>query len=185
MIPSPEYADAAAPFGRLFLERVLSPYRSLPPRGFHILMLTLALISLAGGVGFVSVGAWPVVGFFGLDVALVYVAFRISYRCARRSETIRLADDAFTVERVSVRGARRMWRFQPFWLRVILEKRADESNRLLVGSHGRSLVIAEFLTPDARAELAETIRAALKRWRDALNPDSAASDQRPSTSFSP
>jgi uncharacterized membrane protein len=184
MIPSAEYADTAAPFGHLFFERVLSPYRSLPPRGFHILMLTLGLISLVVGIGFVSVGAWPVIGFFGLDVALVYVAFRLSYRSARRSETIRLADDAFTVERVSVRGARRVWRFQPFWLRVILEKRAYESNRLLITSHGRSLVIGDFVAPAARAELAETIRDALKRWREALNPVSAP-DQRPSTSFNP
>src|SRR5207249_3675432 len=55
MIPSPQYADAAAPFDRLFFERVLSPYRSLPPRGFHILMLTLGLISLAVGIGFVAI----------------------------------------------------------------------------------------------------------------------------------
>src|SRR5438874_2148179 len=62
MIPSPQYADAAAPLGRLFFERVLLPYRSLPPRGFHILMLILGLISLAVGIGFVAIGAWPVSG---------------------------------------------------------------------------------------------------------------------------
>ena len=146
------------------------PHRSLPPRGFHLLMLILGLISLAVGIGFVSIGAWPVIGFFGLDVALVYLAFRLNYRSARRSETIRLAGDAFTVERVSVRGERRMWRFQPFWLRVILEERGDEGNRLLVASHGRSLVIGDFVTPAARRELAAAIREALSRWRDALNP---------------
>jgi uncharacterized membrane protein len=183
--PSAEYTDEAAPFGRLFFERVLLPYRSLPPRGFHLLMLTLGLISLGVGIGFVAIGAWPVIGFFGLDVALVYIAFRLNYRSAHRSETLRLAGDAFTVERVSVRGARRMWRFQPFWLRVILEDGWGESNRLVVASHGRSLVIGDFVTPAARAELAETIRDALKRWRDALNPSAAAPDQRPSTSFNP
>jgi uncharacterized membrane protein len=169
MSPSPGYADSPVPFGRLFFERVLLPHRSLPPRGFHILMLILGLISLAVGVGFVSIGAWPVFGFFGLDVALIYLAFRLNYRSARRSETIRLAGDAFTVERISVRGQRRVWRFQPFWLRVILEERRDDSNRLFVASHGRSLVIGNFLAPPARRELAATIRKALARWRDALN----------------
>jgi len=174
-----------ASFGSLSFERVLSPHRSLPPRGFHLLMLILGLVSLAVGIGFVSIGAWPVIGFFGLDVALVYAAFRLNYRSARRSETIRLAGDAFTVERVSVRGVRRMWRFQPFWLRVILEERGDESNRLLVASHGRSLVIGDVVNPAARRELAASIREALKRWRDALNPADAAAHQRPSTSFKP
>jgi uncharacterized membrane protein len=137
-------------------------------------MLTLGLISLAAGIGFVSIGAWPVTGFFGLDVVLVYFAFRLNYRGARRSETIRLGGDAFTVERVSVRGERRMWQFQPFWLRVILEERGDKWNRLLVASHGRSLVIGDILTPAARRELAASIREALRRWRDALNPAGAA-----------
>jgi len=180
MHSSPGFADAG-----LFFERVLSPHRSLPPRRLHLLMLALGLISLAVSIGFVSIGAWPVIGFFGLDVALVYVAFRLNYRSARCSETIRLAGDAFTVERVSVQGERRMWRFQPFWLRVILEERNDESNRLLVASHGRSLVIGDFVTPAARRELAALICEGLRRWRDSLNPAGAAADQRPSTSFRP
>jgi uncharacterized membrane protein len=174
MNPSPGCATAAPPFGSLSFERVLLPHRSLPPRGFHVILLILGLISLAVGIGFVSIGAWPVTGFFGLDVALVYLAFRLNYRSARRSETIRLAGDAFTVERVSVRGERRMWWFQPFWLRVILEERGDEWNRLRVASHGRSLVIADFLAPAARRELDAAIREALSRWRDALNPAGAA-----------
>ena len=163
-------AGLSAPFGPLFFERVLLPYRSLPRRGFHLLMGILGLISLAVGIGFVAVGAWPVIGFFGLDVGLVYLAFRLSYRSARQSETIRLAGDAFTVERVSVRGERRIWQFQPFWLRVILQERPDASNRLIVASHGRSLEIGDFVSPTTRRELAVTMREAIARWRKSLNP---------------
>jgi len=151
-------------------ERVLLPHRSLPLRNFNILMLLLGLVSLAVGIGFVSIGAWPVTGFFGLDVALVYIAFRLNYRSARRSETLRLAGGDFTVERIGVRGERWVWRFQPFWLRVILEERPDQSNRLLVASHGTSLVIADFVAPALRRELAAAIRDAILRWRAALNP---------------
>ena len=164
----------AEPIAPVFLERVLLPHRSLPPRGFNLLMLLLGCVSFAVGVGFLSIGAWPVCGFFGLDVLLVYLAFRVNYRSARRSETIRLAGDDFTVERISVRGDRRIWQFQPFWLRVILEERPDESNRLSVVSHGRSLVIADFLPPAGRRELAATIGESLRRWRAALNPASAS-----------
>ena len=164
---------AISPATPVFFERVLLPHRSLPPRGFHLLMLVLGGISLAVGIGFVSIGAWPVCGFFGLDVALVYIAFRISYRSARQRETLRLLADQFTVERVSIRGERRLCRFQPFWLRVVIEERADESNRLFVASHGRSLAIGDFLPPPMRRELAATLRTALARWRAALNPATA------------
>jgi uncharacterized membrane protein len=167
MTAIPEVAETP---DRPFFERVLLPHRSLPSRNFHLLMGMLGLISLAAGIGFVSIGAWPVIGFFGLDVALVYLAFRLNYRSARQSETIRLAGDAFTVERISVRGEWRKWQFQPFWLRVILEERPGASNRLLVASHGRSLVIGDFVPPTSRCELAAAIREALARWRDALNP---------------
>src|SRR5713226_4777899 len=149
---------SAGPSGGLFFERVLLPHRSLPPRGFHVLMLLLGLASLAVGIGFVAIGAWPICGFFGLDVAALYLAFRLSYRSARRREVLRLAGDDFTVERVSIYGERRTWRFQPFWLRIVLEERADESNRLVVASHGRSLVVGDFLAAPMRRELAASLR---------------------------
>jgi uncharacterized membrane protein len=163
-----------ATLGRVFFERVLLPYRSLPPRGFRLLMLFLGILSIGAGVGFVSIGAWPICGFFGLDVALLYLAFQLSYRSARQRETLRLADDQFTVERIGIRGERRFWRFQPFWLRVVFEERGEESNRLLIASHGRTLPIGDFLPPPARREVAEGLRSALARWRAALNPTNTA-----------
>jgi uncharacterized membrane protein len=153
-----------------FFERVLQPHRSLPPRGFHVLMGLLGLVSLAVGIGFASLGAWPICGFFGLDVALLYLAFHLSYRRARLREVLRLAGDDFTVERVGIRGERAVWRFQPFWLRIHLEERGDTWNRLVIGSHGQRLVIGDFLPPPVRCELAAALRAALARWRAALNP---------------
>jgi uncharacterized membrane protein len=157
----------------VFFERVLWPHRSLPPRGFRLLMLGLGVLSVIVGIIFAAAGAWPVCGFFGLDVALLYLAFRLSYRSARQRETLRLADGQFTVERVDIYGARRLWRFQPFWLRVVLEERRDESNRLLLASHGKSIVIGDFLAPPVRRDLAATLREVLSRWRAALNPANA------------
>ena len=86
MASTDAYTSAPAPGGRFLFERVLLPHRSLPPRGFHLLMLVLGAVSLAVGIAFVSIGAWPVFGFFGLDVGLVYFAFRINYRSARHRE---------------------------------------------------------------------------------------------------
>jgi uncharacterized membrane protein len=170
----PDMAGPATPSpADIFFERVLLPHRSLPPRGFRIVMLLLGLLGLVVGIVFVSIGAWPVCGFFGLDVALLYLAFRLSYRSARQRETLRLAGHQFTVERLSIGGERRLWRFQPFWLRIVLEERADQSNRLLLTSHGRSLAVGDFLAPPLRRELAANLRDALTRWRAALNPANA------------
>jgi len=152
----------------IFYDAVLQPHRSLPPRGFAVLMLALAAVSFAVSLFFVLHGAWPVTPFFGLDVALVYVAFRISYRQARLREELRLTREQLTVERIGVRGERRGWRFQPFWLRVQLEEKDEHSNRLLLTSHGRSLVVGSFLGPAERRNVASALRDALARWRPAL-----------------
>jgi uncharacterized membrane protein len=154
-------------------ETVLRPHRSLPPRGFFIFMMVIAAVSFAAGILFVRIGAWPVTGFFGLDVLLLYGAFRLSYRSGRMRETVRLAGDDLTVERVSVRGEIRTWRFQAFWLRLLLIEQGVDRNRLLLRSHGRELAVGGFLTAEERRTLAAEIDAALMRYR------------RPSTSFMP
>ena len=160
-------AEAPQP---VFLDTVLAPHRSLPPSGFAVVMAVFGGISFVAGIVFVLRGAWPVMGFFGLDVALVYLAFRINYRSARRQERIRLAEDALTVERIDARGGRRSWRFQPYWLRVTLEEKADDSNRLVISSHGRSLVLGSFLGAGERRSFAAKLQDALARWRTHLSP---------------
>jgi len=157
-----EQAEAAQ---RVFLDAVLRPYRSLPPRGFFLLMAVLGTASLVAGTTCILAGAWPVFGFFGLDVALVYVAFRVSYRGARLSECVRLTERSLTVERVSIRGERRRWQFEPYWLRVMLEDK-DESGTLTLASHGRTVVVGSFLAPAERRSFAALLQGALARWRD-------------------
>jgi uncharacterized membrane protein len=165
--PAPD-SEAADPTAPVFLDAVLVPHRSLPASGFVILMLALGGASLVAGIICVLIGAWPIFGFFGLDVALVYFAFRLNYHHAKERERVRLTDTALTVERISVRGERRRWSFQPYWLKVILEEHRDESNRLLIASHGRSLVVASFLGPEQRRVFAQELRDALGRWRETL-----------------
>ncbi len=57
----------------------LSPHRSLGPKGFTILLVVMCAVSFAAGMAFLMIGAWPVFGFFGLDVLLLYWAFKINY----------------------------------------------------------------------------------------------------------
>ena len=47
---------------------VQTHHRSLSPSGFLILMIAISLVSFCVGLAFLLMGAWPVMGFFGLDV---------------------------------------------------------------------------------------------------------------------
>ena len=83
---------------------VLTPHRSLSPKGFAVLMTLVCIVSFGTGLLFYLLGAWPVVGFMGLDVALIYIAFKLNYRAARLYETVDLTPSALTVTRVQPSG---------------------------------------------------------------------------------
>jgi uncharacterized membrane protein len=74
---------------------LLTPHRSLGPAGFLILMAALGTASFITGIVFLLMGAWPVFGFFGLDVLLIYIAFRLNYRSGRLYETVELTPASF------------------------------------------------------------------------------------------
>ena len=150
---------------RVLFDAVLTPHRSLSPLGFLILMATLSAVSFAAGVFFFVVGAWPVVGFLGLDVLLVYIAFRVNYRRGRMYETLHLTRDTLTVRRVDPWGGRTHWRFEPTWLQVLVDDPAVSSRSLTLRSHGKSLSIGGFLTPEERHGLAAALEAALVEAR--------------------
>jgi uncharacterized membrane protein len=147
-------------------DAVLSPHRSLPPVGFALLMAAISLLSFGAGVTFYLIGAWPVVGFLGLDVLLVYIAFRVSFRRMRAFETLRLTERALVVERIAPGGQRRSWSFQPYWLRVELDEPLEHGSQLRLQSHGKSITVGAFLAPPERHKLAQGLRAALHKLKN-------------------
>jgi uncharacterized membrane protein len=79
-------ADNAARDEPTLFSAVLTPHRSLGRTGFVVLMCLIGGISFVAGLVFFIAGAWPVMGFFWLDVLLVYIAFKVSYRSAAAYE---------------------------------------------------------------------------------------------------
>lgn len=154
----------------VLFDATLTPHRSLSPRGFVILMTVICAISFIAGLVFFLAGAWPVVGFLGLDVLLIYVAFRINYRHGRMFETVKLTRQDLVVRRVDHWGKESRWRFQPTWLQVLIDEPPGHGSQLTLRSHGRSLTIGAFLTPDERVDLAKALRRALAKLRCAPEP---------------
>jgi uncharacterized membrane protein len=160
--PASSFGKAEAP---VIFDAVLHPYRSLSRRGFLLLMLLVALVGFAGGIAFVYLGAWPITGFGLLELALFYVMFELSYRSARQFERVRLTRDELVVERHEANGEIRRWRFQTYWLRVIIDEPESHGSQLMLSSHGRQLTIGSFLTAPERADFARSLQAALAGLR--------------------
>ena len=141
---------------------LITPHRSLGRTGFLILMLTLGGLSFITGLAFILMGAWPVCGFLGLDVLLVYVAFRANFRAARAYEEVKVTASELTLRKVNQRGGVREWTLNPVWVqldRIVHEEFGIEG--LFLVSQGRRLSIASCLGPDEKASFARALSNAL------------------------
>lgn len=167
------------PPGPTLFDAELRPHRSLGPSGFLVLMSCVALVSFVTGVVFLIAGAWPVLGFFGLDVALIYLAFRLNYRSGRLTERVRLSPARLEVERTSPSGRVTRWQFQPYWVRVRLEAAGEHHSRVTLSSHGRKLSVGAFLSPDERSSFCAALKDALARCRN--GPEPAAAEAQPAS----
>ena len=147
---------------------VLHPHRSLSQRGFLILMTAVGAVSFVAGMVFLWLGAWPVMGFFGLDVALIYWAFKLNYRSGKIFETIDISPDLLQLTRVHPKGAREIFEFNPYWARVRLTvDRPDGRTSLRLIAQGREVLFGRFLTDDERREVANAVSGALVTARSA------------------
>jgi uncharacterized membrane protein len=154
--------DPELPEPKLFSAR-LTPHRSLNRTGFLVLMAFISAVSFVAGVAFWMMGAWPVFGFFSLDVLVIYWAFRINFRRAKATEDIVVTASELRVRRVSHRGHVVEWVLNPLWVQFEQKSHAEFGiERLYLVSRGRRVSIGSFLGPDEKASFAKALMAALQ-----------------------
>ena len=145
-----------------FFSALLVPHRSLGKTGFAILMGALLFGWLVTGVLFLANGAWPIFGFFGLDVLALYIAFRVNYRAARAKEEVSVSRTALDIRKIAPSGKCEQHRFNPLWARFAVS-RHDEIGitDMAVEAQGQSVSLGSFLNPDDRESFAQAFSRAL------------------------
>lgn len=148
----------------------LHPPRSLGRRAACNIVIAMACVTSTIGLIFWLVGAWPVIGFLGVDVILLSLAFYFSFRAARAEERIELRHGNLRVTRISARGTRQEFDFQPYWLQVVLERGDDDQCELYLRSHGKRFEIAGFLGAEEKTDLAGKLDRLLRQARCSPDP---------------
>jgi uncharacterized membrane protein len=153
-------------FDDIIFSATLRPHRSLGRRGFVLLMAAIATLWFLTGLYFWSLGAWPVLGFFGLDFCLVLLLFKLNYRAARAYEEVEVSRAALVIRKVSAGGKAQELRFNPQWARLELHRSEDEGvTRIVVRTRGERVAVGSFLNPDDRTSFARAFGAALAEAR--------------------
>ncbi len=160
-----DFDDPASGRGARVFDAILYPNRSLPNSGFRLVMGVVIGANFLFGTFFYAIGAWPVIGFCGLDILAVWLAFKISYRQGRLRERVRITDDEMLVARVLPSGHETRWRLQPFWTRVHIDRPVGHDSHVKVTSKGGTLLLGAFLSPEERGRFADALEHALGRCR--------------------
>ncbi|MEL6506663.1 MAG: DUF2244 domain-containing protein [Pseudomonadota bacterium] len=152
--------ETSASTGKRF-DALLYPNRSLPNRGFVVLMAVVIGVNVCMGILFTMQGAWPVLVFGGLDILLVWFAFKTSYAQGRLHERVRVTADEIVVSRVLPSGHEMRWSLQPFWTDLQIDDPVRHESQLCLRTKGKVLILGAFLSPDERLAFAKRLETAL------------------------
>ena len=132
------------------------PNRSLGPSGRRWTLAAIAATTFAVAAGAAAIGAWPVMPFAGLEIALLALAFRVVRMHDGDFERLEIGEHEVRVE---ARDADHMTRFvanRP-WARVVV--RGDGARcTLRLAYAGRTVPLGRLLSDEGRRRLAEDLR---------------------------
>jgi uncharacterized membrane protein len=145
----------------------LTPHRSLPRNGFILLMLLIGGLTLSTGIMFLAIGAWPIVAFLILDVAIILLAFHLSYRSGRAYEEVTVTPNVLTIKRVSPWGRVSVDQLHPVWTRLKTAYDEEEERVLAIKleSKGKQVPVGAFMNPDDKESFANALGEVLAKLK--------------------
>jgi len=144
----------------------LTPHRSLGQRGYRVVIAVVALAATVPAITFYSLGAWPIIGFLGLDVALIAWAMWASLKDGKRYEQVTLWRDQLELKQVDGAGKEMLVRFNPSLVKLVVDRDYNErTTGLHLRTRDRDVVLGAFLNNDEKSSFAKAFGTALKRAR--------------------
>ena len=150
---------------KIYLDLTILPYRSLSKKGFRNLMFCVAFIFFLIGAYFWYLGAWPVFGFIGLDVWLLYYAFKINYRSGEIFETLKIEKEKFLITRNFPSGKQQSWNLEPYWASVELNSQKRNEENLILKSKDKIVLVGSFLNYNDKRKLFDRIQEAINTYK--------------------
>ena len=140
--------------------------QSLTTRGLYILMFFITIPASYIGISFYVLGAWPVLGFMGFEILLIYIAFKILFYKNKFYEHIILDSEKLNILFKKKNKIIKKIELEPTWVQVKIEKIYENEDTLIVSSHGKKIILANYLIPEERLKLAGKIKSGLREWKN-------------------
>ena len=141
------------------------PHRSLSPRGFAVLLSALCAIAFVAGLTFFIIGAWPVIGFLGLEFGVLYFAFKYNYRAAKAYEQLLIHKKGIEIVRINPKGVKQQTNLGSLWLKAEIQKSSRRRKILGLRLHSEFHEIGAFLPPAEKNQLKDLINQRIEEAR--------------------
>lgn len=149
----------------IYFDVTLTPSRSLSPRAFTITMAIIAGVSFLAGLSFMRMGAYPVIGFFGLDALAIWLAFRYSFRQLEQKTCVRITAESIELRHFKPGKDMKHVSIPTAFAQVRLANSDRRPSELSIAHSGTAWVIGRFLTPSERRSLQSALTQAIQRAR--------------------
>lgn len=151
---------------KYYLDIKIYRNQSLTTRGLYILMFFITIPASYIGISFYVLGAWPVLGFMGFEILLIYIAFKILFYKNKFYEHIILDSEKLNILFKKKNKIIKKIELEPTWVQVKIEKIYENEDTLIVSSHGKKTILANYLIPEERLKLAGKIKSGLREWKN-------------------
>ena len=154
------------PATTIYLDTELRPNASLNQRAFIFVMALVGVFSFAAGILYLTVGAWPVFGFFGLDAIAIWFAFKLSFRAQDQVTYVRVDESYVRLWHMQRGKEDKMADLPTAFVRVALDEPVTHTSFLTLQYGAKAWVIGRFLTPKRRKAFASELRTAIRAARN-------------------
>ena len=135
----------------------LSPNSSLTGIYRIIFLASISFICISIAVAFYFFGAYLILPFAGIEIAILLIAFYLSFKWSSRKELIYISQEIVKIEK-GINKAEYLWEEFRTFTSFQIEKDANKSLRLSFRSKGDDVIVGDFLNEDDKNILINEIR---------------------------
>lgn len=151
--------------GPLYMDAVIRQNASMTPLGFKVLLGVVISVNMVFALFCFAIGAWPAPIFLGLDVLLVWLAFRASFRAAERQERVRVSAETVEISLEADGVAKTVWTSPTAFTGLDVEAFGQDDTKVRLRMHRRRYLVGRALSPGERASLGRALEDALRAAR--------------------
>ena len=135
----------------------LSPNSSLTGIYRIIFLASISFICVGIAIVFYFFGAYLILPFAGIEIAILLIAFYLSFKWSSRKELIYISQEVVKIEK-GIHKAEYLWEEFRTFTSFQIEKDANKSLRLSFRSKGDDVIVGNFLNEDDKNILINEIR---------------------------